>query len=525
MEQKKDKLSNQLTKNLLNRLRHFIFSRVFFIVIIIIVEIVLMLLVVDYVSRWLVPMYVAMYILGVCIIIYLVNKPGNPTSRMAWIIIAAAFPIFGLVLYLVFGIARVPSKFRREQLASIAKYKPFLDQAENCLDEVKNESETVYRQARYIWDFSYFPMHNNSELVYYSGGETFYKSLLEELRKAEHYIYIEMFIIKYGQMFSGVLDILKEKVTKGVDVRLMYDDAGSAMYIPASFYKKMEALGIKCKSFNKMRPILLVTMNNRDHRKVIVIDGKVGFTGGMNLADEYININPPFGHWKDAGVMVKGSAVMNMEIMFLQFWGQKAPGEMPQLGLDINEQEKIDVPGYLQPFSDSPTDAEDISRNTHLNMIWQAKKCVWIMTPYFVVGDDIIQALTQAAKNGIDVRIITPHIPDKWLVLEMTRSFYEILLKAGVKVYEYTPGFIHSKVIMVDDQTAVVGSINMDFRSYNIDFEDGVFMYQTPAIKDIKADFEQTFKVSQKITLQDSIITSWWRKMLRAVIRLVAPML
>jgi len=525
MEEKKGRLKPHIDYNFLNRLRRFVFSRVFVMSLAIVAELLLLLLLVDYVSRWLLPVYIAMYVLGIVVIIYLINKQGNPSSRQAWIIICAAFPIFGLILFLLFGIERVPHKFRRDQLASISKYKPLLVQTEKDLDDIRSQDEAAYRQARYIWDYSYFPIHGHTSVEYFSSGEAFYKQLLRQLRAATKFIYIETFIIKEGAMFSSILDVLKEKAAQGVVVRFMYDDVGTAMYLPTHYERKLEKLGIKCRPFNPMRPILLVTMNNRDHRKVIIVDGKVGFTGGLNLADEYVNIDSPFGHWKDAGVMIEGEAVGNMEIMFLQLWQSGLDDVLPQIGAAVAPAVALPTEGYVQPFSDSPTDNEDISHSAHLNMIWSAQRFIWMMTPYLVVSDDIIQALSQAAKNGVDVRIITPHIPDKKIVFELTRSFYPALLSAGVKVYEYTPGFIHSKVMLADGRMAIVGSINMDNRSYYTNFEDGVFMYEVPALKEIQADFKQTFAISQAMVLSDCIKVPWWRKAIRAVLRLAAPML
>ncbi len=511
--------------NAFNRLRRFVFSRVFIVIILIIVEIIALLTAVTYISQWFKFLYAALYILGICVVVYLVNKQGNPTYRMYWIIAAAAFPIFGLILYLVFGIARVQPKFRRERLESITKYKPVLARVENDLESLKAKDIDAYKQASYIWNYSYFPIHGHSELTYLNSGEAFYKALLAELEKAQKFIYIEIFIIKEGKMFDDVLEILKRKASQGVDVRIIYDDAGTAMYLPAGYYKRLQKYGIKCQVFNPLRPVLLVTMNNRDHRKVIVIDGITSFTGGMNLADEYINLEQPFGHWKDAGVMMKGEATANMQIMFLQFWQSEDEERIPDSWPVPQPAARTDSDGYILPFSDSPTDNEDIALNTHLNMIWNAKKYVWIMTPYFVVGDDLLGAILQAAKNGIDVRIITPSIPDKWSVLELTRSSYPALLKAGVKVYEYTPGFIHSKVVLTDSQTAIVGSINMDFRSYFLDFEDGVFMYNIDAINDIEKDFKETFSCSRLITLTDCAEVPWWKMAIRAVLRLIAPLI
>lgn len=475
-------------------------------------------------SQWLLPLYIALYILGIGITLYILNADIAPGYQYIWLILGAAFPLVTGVLYLIFGAKRVAPKFRREHLLTEEKFRP-LQEIADYLPEVEEKDASAFRQMKYIRDFSFYPVHKFTAVDYFSTGEDMFSAIIEELKKAKHFIFIEMFIIQEGKVLNTVLDILEEKVKQGVDVRFIYDDLGCAMYVPKNYSEKLEARGIKCQVFNPVRPILLVTMNNRDHRKLVIIDGQVAFTGGINFSDEYINEVELYGHWKDAGVMLKGEAVTNMLVMFLQLWDSDKfdqPLQIPGFeDLHIGSNAK----GYVQPFSDTPTDSENVGKGTHLNIIWNAKKYVYIMTPYLVVDEEILGALKQVSKNGVDVRIFVPHIPDKWYVLEVTRSYYHALMSSGVKIYEYSPGFIHSKVMMADDEIAIVGSINMDYRSYYLSFESAVFMYDVPCIRDIRKDFEKTIEESELISMDQVNKVSVIRRVVRAVLRLFAPLM
>ncbi len=474
-------------------------------------------------SQWLLPVYIGLTVMEVLVVFYVVNANISPAYKINWLMISALFPLACGVLYLLFGSRRVPPKFRREHLASVLKFKPLL-QNDETLKELENGDESCYKQIKYVNDYSYFPVYKQNKTRYFPTGEEMFESLIEDLKKAKYYIYIEMFIIQEGQLLEQVLDILKQKVEDGVDVRLIYDDLGSAIYLPADYVEKMNKIGIKCQRFNPMRPILLVTMNNRDHRKLVVIDGNIGYTGGLNFGDEYINAIKLYGHWKDAGIRIEGTAVTNLVVMFLQFWQSESVNTitLPQgEPLENYPKEK----GYVQPFSDSPTDSEDVSKGVHLNMIWSAKHHLYIMTPYFVPDNEMLSALKQASKNGVDVRIILPHIPDKWYMLESARSYYKELITYGCKIYEYTPGFIHSKVMLADDQIAVVGTINMDYRSYYLNFECGVLLYENKIIRDIRRDFDETFDQSQLIDLPDCVKIPLYKVISRAVLKLLAPLM
>lgn len=507
----------------MRRLKKILASKLFITGILIIAQIVAMLAGIYLLSQWLLPVYIILTIMDVLVVLYVVNANISPAYKINWLTISAIFPLASGVLYLMFGSRRVPPKFRREHLASVLKFKPLLKN-EEALNEISKGDESIYKQIKYINDYSYFPVYKNNRAEYYSTGEAMFEALLEDLKKAKHYIYIEMFILQQGKLLNTILDVLEEKVKEGIDVRLIYDDMGSAMYLSRNFTELLNKKGIKYQLFNPMRPILLVTMNNRDHRKLVIIDGNIGYTGGLNFGDEYINEISLYGHWKDAGIRIEGTAVKNMCVMFLQFW-QSSYEQIISLPEGEQPVEYPEEKGYVQPFSDSPTDSEDVSKTAHLNMIWSARHHLYIMTPYFVVDNEILSALKQASKNGIDVRVILPHVPDKQYMLESARSYYKEMISAGIKVYEYTPGFIHSKVMMADDRVAIVGTINMDYRSYYLNFECATFLYKSRAIRDIRKDFDNTFEESQLIDMADCLKIPLYKVIYRAVLKLFAPLM
>ncbi|MPM54949.1 Major cardiolipin synthase ClsA [bioreactor metagenome] len=381
-------------------------------------------------------------------------------------------------------------------------------------------------QASYLERMAYCPVYGGTDTEYFSLGDLCFPRILEELRKAERYIFLEFFIIHEGVMWNAILEILAEKAAAGVDVRVIYDDFGCILTLPRDYDKQLEEMGIRCCVFNRLVPVLSVRLNNRSHRKLLIIDGKVGFTGGVNLADEYINQVQRFGHWKDSAILLRGEAVWSMTVMFLIMWDH-----IRELREDYNLCRPDYLPGecpkgmgFVQPYADSPLDGEAVGETVYLNLIARAHRYVYIMTPYLIIDDTMNTALSIAAKSGLDIRIMTPRIPDKKIVFEVTRAHYEPLLRAGVKIYEYTPGFVHAKSFVVDDEYGVVGSINMDYRSLFLHFENGVLLYHTPSVPDIRADFEETLSQCREMTLADCMEVSIRKRILRAVLRVFAPM-
>lgn len=353
-----------------------------------------------------------------------------------------------------------------------------------------------------------------------------YEVLLSELEKAENYIFLEFFIVQEGVMWDSILAILKEKARQGIKVRLIYDDMGCFFLLPNDYPKRLAKDGIECTMFNPFRPFLTAKQNNRDHRKIISIDGKVAFTGGINLADEYINAIEKYGHWKDSGIMIQGKAAWSFTLMFLEMW---------EICTGCNEDYasyypwhkdscKILPDGFVQPYADSPMDTENVGEHVYLQILNQAQDYVYINTPYLIVDDSMVSALSLAAKRGVDVRIITPHKWDKWIIHMTTRSYYRELIKAGVKVYEYTNGFMHAKTFVSDDRTATVGTTNLDFRSLYLHFECGALLFDSTAVMEVKEDFLNTLEICQQITEKDCSFNVVMR-LLQDVLRLFAPLM
>ena len=474
-----------------------------------------------------------MYVQGIlrtvslCVVLYLINKQDNPAYKLAWVIPILLFPVGGGLAYVLLAGNRTRRRFVKKTLETYHDSIQYMPQDEQVLTDIRLHSKGAYAQSRYISDIAGYPVYTNTEVAYYPIGEEFYEALIEQLEQAEHYIFMEYFIIQDGQFWGSVRDILVKKAKAGVDVRLIFDDMGCVATLPPNYVEVLESMGIKCESFNRFIPIISLGHNNRDHRKITVIDGYIGFTGGINLADEYINKHSNYGHWKDTGVMLKGEAVWNFTVMFLQTWNylSKTMDEYYEYEPHDYYAEQFKADGYIQPYGDTPMDQEIVGENIYLNMINRAKYSVWIMTPYLIIDHEMQTALCLASKSGIDVRIITPGIPDKKVVYIMTQSQYQPLIEAGVKIYQYTPGFVHAKNVMVDGEIATVGSVNFDFRSLYLHFECGVWMYRCSAIAKMEEDFLATQEMSEQVTLEQCHRVGFFVRLLRSVLRLFAPLM
>lgn len=464
-------------------------------------------------------------VLSVLIILFIIRKDENSAYKIGWIILIMALPLFGGLFYLFFGNKR-PSKLMHLLLQKEQKrVNEILKTDNSLLAEIGRENSRIMGTCKYLQDKNRYPVYANTSVTYYPLGELMYQDMLKELEKAKDYIFLEYFIIEEGIMWNGILEILVRKAAEGVDVRLIYDDFGSLFLLPGNFVKKLQSQGIRCIAFNRFRPVLSLVMNNRDHRKILVIDGHTAFNGGINLADEYINEKAKLGHWKDSGVKLQGDAAESFTLMFLEMWNsfhkeKDAYEKYRQPLLPLRQQNSV---GYVQPFSDSPLDDELIGENIYIELLSQAKEYVYIFTPYLIIDNEMKSALTLAAKRGVDVRILTPAIPDKKLVFRLTRSNYEPLLRSGVRIYEYTPGFLHAKSYVCDDECAVVGTINMDFRSLYLHFECGTFLYRTECIKDLKKDSLETIEKSREIHLSDCK-DGFFAGMLDSILRVFAPL-
>ena len=461
-------------------------------------------------------------LLAFLVVLNLYGQQMTGPMKASWIILILFFPVMGVCIYLMFGHSNCVRGMRKRFDRLLQRTEGLLGDGEEVLARVEKEDRQIANQLHYLSRRAGFPAYDNTDVVYYATAEEGLEAQKEALRQAEHFIFMEYHAIEDSQSFRGLEEILVEKARQGVEVRLLYDDMGSMGFISPAFIKRMQALGIQCRVFNPLLPVLNIFMNNRDHRKITVIDGKVGFTGGYNLADEYFNLTHPFGWWKDTGVKLTGDAVPSLTVMFLTMWnGIKETDDafapyLPEVPYQAKEG------GIVVPYADSPLDDEQVGENVYLNMVKQAKDYVYIMTPYLILDDELISELTLAAMRGVEVRIITPGIPDKKLVYRVTRSYYSCLVNRGVRVFEYTPGFCHAKMMLCDGETAAVGTINLDYRSLYLHFENGVFLSRCSALGDIRKDFLQTFEQCCEVTedYKGKRLTFW-----QTLLRLFAPLM
>ncbi len=509
----------------MKKILRFITQRVVITALLIVLQVLLLFGFIWKLDNYFVYFYAGSVLLSLLITLGIINSKSNPAYKIAWLIPILLFPVFGGLVYLLFGSDRT-GRYLRKKLQGIGT------EMDNVIGEAYRRSGAeqlppdAANQSRYISHCAYCPPYQNTTTEYLPLGEVKFERMVEELKKAKHYIFLEYFIIQEGKMWNTILDILRQKAAEGVDVRVIYDDMGCIMILPTGYDKTLEQMGIKCRIFNPFVPILSSRFNTRDHRKICVIDGNVGFTGGINLADEYINAYEKHGHWKDTSILLKGEAVFNLTVMFLSMWdyldGTTGKTDYSRYYPTVWDE---NAKGYVQPFADNPLDDEAVGETVYLNLINKAKRYVYITTPYLILSSEMFTALTSAAKCGVDVRIITPHVPDKWYVHAVSRSHYQPLIEAGVKIYEYTPGFIHAKTFVVDDDYAVVGTINLDYRSLYLHFECAVWMYQTPSVAQVRDDFFKTQQISQEITLEECRSLSFPRRLGRSVLRVFAPLM
>ena len=458
------------------------------------------------------------------VVCVLICKNMNPASKMAWIVPILMFPMFGGVFYLLYGRAYYSKEFKIRYAKAEYAVRNALGKENSAYCKLKKENEEIANHSYYMEKVSRTPIFTNTKAEYYGMGEEFFESLICQLKKAERFIFIEFFIIEEGHMWNSVLDILKQKVDDGVEVRLLYDDVGCIDRMSYKYNVSLNEMGIKTLVFNRVFPVFSTLFNYRDHRKIVVIDGKVGFTGGINLADEYINKAKDKPYWKDAAVMIEGEAVWSLTAMFLQMWNSTKHTENTYKKYKYNFEQEIYNDGYIQPYKDEPLDKELVGEYVYMNIINNAKKYVYFYTPYLIIDYELRTALVMAAKRGVDVRLVLPGVPDKKLVYALTQSYYPDLISNGVKIYQYKKGFIHSKCCLSDDEVATVGTINLDYRSLYHHFENGIYFYKSSVCSQLKEDMEKTFEESEFITME------WCKdKVLRyrlfwPILKLLSPM-
>ncbi len=466
-------------------------------------------------------------ILASFLVLYIYNEDKTSSMKMPWIILIMIAPVLGTVLYLFIGLS-ISTKTMKE------RYKEVDDRLLPCLP-VKREAtlkmaawdKRAANIANYIHERASYPVYDNSDIVYYDDGVKGLEAQKEELRKAEKFIFMEYHAIEDKESWHGIQEILEDRVQAGVDVRVFYDDMGSIGFINTDFVKRLQSKGIRCRVFNPFTPGLNLFLNNRDHRKITVVDGKVAFTGGYNLANEYFHVTEPYGYWKDTGVKITGEAVKSLTATFLEMWNairrdDENDTDFEQYLPDVDY--KAEENAFIIPYADLPIDNEQVGEDVYISMAEYAQDYAWFITPYLILTDEMIHALGLAAKRGVDVRIITPGIPDKKLVYAITRSYYYSLVRNGVRIFEYTPGFCHAKMSVADEKLATCGTINMDYRSLYHHFENGCLFANCDAVIKVREDFDSMFAVSREVT-EDYMNPRSGRKLVMLFLRLFAPLM
>ena len=474
------------------------------------------------VPNWLSALVIVSLYIGT--ILTIVNRNMPPESKVTWLLFAVV-PVFGFLLYLMFGERRL-SKKEIQQLEKMDSMKFREDNSYDLRVELKQENKSAFGIVKSLLSMDHnADVYDGTTSQYFPLGEEMFEAMLDDLRSAKKFIFLEFYIIDPGLMWNRILQILVDKVQQGVEVKLLYDDIGCMATLPGDYTKRLRKMGIDAHKFNKVIPRMTVAYNNRDHRKILVVDGQVGYTGGINLADEYINHIVRFGHWKDGGVRLEGRAVKALTRLFLMNWYINR-GEITDFDRYHFDSQRVEGKGLYIPYGSGPKPIykEQVGKAVYQNIINQAIDYVYITTPYLIIDYDLTEDIKNAAMRGVDVRIVTPFIPDKKLIQIVTRGAYPDLLEAGVKIYEYTPGFIHSKNVISDDELAVVGTINFDYRSLVHHYENAVLMYQTESIADIKQDFEGLFDISKEISLE-TLQNSWYQRLLKEIMQLFAPLL
>ena len=462
-------------------------------------------------------------IVSVAMLIYILNADINPSYKLAWGIPVAMFPMFGALFYLFVHIQ--PGRKVIDDRLKVINYDTagYMKQDPIVMLELEKTNIGLKKFTEYMNNIGPFPMCKNSDAKFYSLGDDWYIDMLEKLKQAREFIFMEFFIVNHGVLWDSVLEILKEKAAQGVEVRFMYDGTCTFFRLPHNYPEYLEKMGIQCRIFSPIRPALSTYQNNRDHRKIVVIDGKYAYTGGVNLADEYINKMSRFGHWKDTAVELTGEVVNTFTILFLQNWNiQNRKTEDVSVYM---RDYKVESKGYVMGYTDSPFDDIEVGESVYMDILYTAAKYVHIMTPYLILDNEMITALSYAVKRGVDVKIIMPHITDKPYAYMVARNYYEILLKKGVKIYEYIPGFIHAKEFISDDKKAVVGSVNLDYRSLYLNFECAAYLYDVEAVKDAETDFLKTLEQCEEITFSDCRKYSKIKKTIGKFMWLFSPLM
>ncbi len=490
-----------------------------------------------FLSSYVPYLFGSVFVFNIFMAIRILNEEEAPEIKTSWIMLVMLSPAVGAFLYLWVK-KDIGHRSVRAVLNVVDKQtKVYIKDQTELMDYLKTEDRAFFNLADYLVKNGNYPVYENTEVVYFPTGEAKFEEMLEQLEAAKSFIFMEYFILDEGYMWGRILNVLKKKVQEGVEVRVMYDGMCAIMKLPYGYPEELKKLGIESKMFAPILPLVSTHYNNRDHRKILVIDGKVAFTGGVNLADEYINKKTLYGHWKDTAVMLKGDAVRSFTLMFLRMWNYdkvvlsekknviQLPGELYAKYLNVDQDYHADAAGYVIPYGDTPYDGELVGERVYLDIINRATRYVHIMTPYLILDNSMTTALQFAAKRGVDVKIILPHIPDKKYAFALAKTHYRELTEAGVKIYEYTPGFVHAKVFVSDDTKGVVGTINMDYRSLYLHFECAAYLYRVPEIAAIEKDFSETLELCHLVTIDEIKKEKFLMRAVGKTLKLMAPLM
>lgn len=467
----------------------------------------------------------ALSLISLFVVLYIVKTRSDPSYKLTWSFLILLMPIFGGLFFVIFGLQPSSHKLQRRMAALEKAARPYLKQDAAVLATVSALRPDFGRQARYLSDTAGFPVYGASDAEHLNSGEAQFIRLQTELAKAERFIFLEYFIIDEGLMWNTILGILVEKAAQGVDVRVLYDGIGCLITLPKDYPATLERQGIACAVFNPASAVPSTMLNNRDHRKLVIIDGCVAFTGGVNLADEYINKIDRFGHWKDAAVVVTGAAVNSFTIMFINMWNLQTKGSTGYQAFLNQQPPQTDGDVFVQPYADNPMDDESVGESVYMNMVNAALHYIYITTPYLIVDHTMMTTICLAAKSGVDVRIIAPRHWDKWYAHMATRSYYDELVAAGVKVYEYVDGFMHAKTFVSDDIIAVIGTTNLDYRSLFLHYECGALLYGGRAVAGVKEDFLATLERCDPVMPGEYRPKTIFKRIFLQALRLLSPLL
>lgn len=518
-----DKISSTVVKKSKKGIKRLIFSRIGIITAMLLIQF-LLLFFSFYRMENMLPFYGSGIIISVAAVIYLANCQMNQGAKITWLILIAATPVFGslLLIYTKSDLGHRSLKKRFDKLNRENRNR--IPQDPRVMRSLRQRSEGIASLAAYVARSGCHPVYGKTETLYLPSGDEKLKHLLEELEKAEKFIFLEYFIIDEGEMWNAVLDVLCRKVKEGVEVRVIYDGTCEYTTLPPNYPRTLKRLGIRCKVFAPVTPFISTHYNYRDHRKIVVIDGKTAFSGGVNLADEYINKKEKYGHWKDSAIMLKGDAVASFTLMFLQMWELEDKKQDYGSYLEVTEACR-ETSGFVMPFGDCPVDSDKTGERVYMDILNRATSYVHIMTPYLVLDSDMETALRFAAERGVEVSLILPGIPDKKGPWALAKTHYKALLDSGVRIYEYTPGFIHSKVFAADSREAVVGTVNLDYRSLYHHFECAVYMAYTPSVEDAERDFLHTLSLCRRVTYDSIKNEKLGVKIRGMLLKLIAPLM